>query len=102
MHYSSQSFLRKNDKRGYYFKPTCPSNGERYQSDVQGRCVRSLMQFATVRAPASTKRLLMRLSICTNGDECGAIAEDIQHQLIDFIPGTEECLFDASPVVMRD
>ena len=64
--------------------------------------VRSLMQFATVRAPASTKRLLMRLSICTNGDECGAIAEDIQHQLIDFKPGTEECLFDASPVVMRD
>ena len=64
--------------------------------------VRSLMQFATVRAPASTKRLLMRLAICTNGDECGAIAEDIQHQLIDFKPGTEECLFDASPVVMRD
>ena len=64
--------------------------------------VRSLMQSATVRAPVSTERRLMRLAICTNGDECGAIAEDIQHQLIDFKPGTEECLIDALPVVMRD
>ena len=33
--------LRRNEKRDYYFKSTCPSNGERYQSDVQGRCAES-------------------------------------------------------------
>ena len=60
--------------------------------------LRSLMQFATVRAPEYT----VRLAICTDGDECGATADDIQHQLFDFKPGTEECLFDALPVVIRD
>ena len=35
------TFLRRNKKRGYYLKPTCPSNGERYQSYVQGRCAKS-------------------------------------------------------------
>ena len=35
------TFLRRNERRGSYFKPTCPSNGERYQSDVQGRCAKS-------------------------------------------------------------
>ena len=72
-------------KRGYYLKHIRPSNGERYQSDVQGRCAES-----------------DAICYCASACECGAKAEDIQHQLIDFMPGTEECLFDASPVVMRD
>ena len=64
--------------------------------------VRSLMQFATVRAPECWATSTYLTSHMYKGDECGAIAEDIQHQLIDFMPGTEECLFDTSPVVMQD
>ena len=32
----------------------------------------------------------------------GQKADGTQHQIFDFMPGTEECLIDASPVVMRD
>ena len=96
------TFLRRNEKRGYNFKPTCPSNGERYQSDVQGRCAESdaICYCASACECWATSTYLT--SHMYKGDECGAKAEDIQHQLIDFKPGTEECLIDASPVVMRD